>query len=518
MTDMTILARDLAVLGLTSPGKLHVNLTPPQLVAEALRRNEATLTDTGALLAHTGARTGRSPGDKFVVRYDQSSSAEAIWWGSVNQPIDHPTFDRLKARMLAYLQGRDLFVLDAAVGADERYSLPIRLLTELAWHDLFCYQLFRRLSEAEHAAHVPEWTIIAAPHFFANPAIDGTRSETAIMLDVEQKIVLICGTQYAGEMKKSIFTVMNYVLPLRGVLPMHCSANTGAAGDTALFFGLSGTGKTTLSADPERRLIGDDEHGWSDHGVFNIEGGCYAKCIDLSPEKEPQIWDAVRFGAVVENVVVDPRTGVPDYSDASLTENSRVAYPVDYISNAELSGMGGHPHTIIFLTADAFGVLPPIAQLTPEQASYHFLSGYTAKIPGTELGVTEPQATFSACFGAPFLPLPPRIYAEMLVENMARHHVRVFLVNTGWTGGPFGVGQRIKLEHTRTMVRAALSGALDQAETLTDPVFGLRVPQHILGVPVELLRPRETWANPAAYDVSANHLAQLFKQNFQRFI
>lgn len=517
MTDTAKLARDLTRLGLTAPGCVFANLAPPQLVREALLRGEAFLTDTGALVAYTGKRTGRSPGDKFVVRYDDRPSAGQIWWGSVNQPIDLATFDRLRARMIAYLQGRDLFVLDAAVGADPASSLPIRLVTELAWHDLFCYQLFRRLTAAEVDQHVPAWTILAAPRFHADPLIDGTKSETAIMLDVEQRIVLICGTQYAGEMKKSIFTVMNYVLPEQHVLPMHCSANIGPDGDVALFFGLSGTGKTTLSADPERRLIGDDEHGWSDSGVFNIEGGCYAKCIDLSPEKEPQIWNAVRFGAVVENVVVDPLTGVPDYADSSLTENTRVAYPVEFIANAELSGVGGHPRTIIFLTADAFGVLPPIARLTLEQARYHFLSGYTAKAPGTEIGVVEPQATFSTCFAAPFLPRPPLVYAQMLADRMAQHHVQVFLVNTGWTGGPFGIGQRIQLAHTRLMVHAALSGALDDAATETDAVFGLHVPIQIAGIPAALLRPRTTWADPAQYDAKAYELAALFAANHRKF-
>jgi phosphoenolpyruvate carboxykinase (ATP) len=351
----------------------------------------------------------------------------------------------------------------------------------------------------------------------ADPARDGTRSETAVMIDADRRIILICGSEYAGEIKKSIFTVMNYVLPAQGVLPMHCSANIGPDGDVALFFGLSGTGKTTLSADAGRRLLGDDEHAWSDSGVFNIEGGCYAKCINLSREGEPQIWDAIRFGAVVENVVVDPETGIPDYRDDSLTENTRVAYPIEHIANAELSGVGGHPRTIIFLTADAFGVLPPIARLTPSQARYHFLSGYTAKTAGTEVGVREPQATFSACFGAPFLPLPPRTYADMLGEKMQRHAVRVFLLNTGWTGGPAGVGKRINLAHTRAMVRAALSGALDSAPTWQDPVFGLHVPQHIANIPDEVINPRATWPDAAAYDAQAARLAGLFADNFRQF-
>jgi phosphoenolpyruvate carboxykinase (ATP) len=440
-----------------------------------------------------------------------------VAWGKVNQPIAPETFDRLRARVNAYLQGRDLFVVDAYAGADRRYGLPIRLVTEFAWHALFAQQLFRRIDAGALAAHQPEWTVIGAPRFYADPAVDGTKSETAVIMDVEQKLILICGTEYAGENKKSIFSALNYMLPLQGVLPMHCSANAGPDGNVALFFGLSGTGKTTLSADPERKLIGDDEHGWSDDGVFNFEGGCYAKCINLSRENEPQIWNAIRFGSVVENVVVDPDTRAVDYADDSLTENTRVAYPVEYIDNAELSGMGGHPRTIVFLTADAFGVLPPIARLTPAQARYHFLSGYTAKAAGTEVGVKDPQATFSACFGAPFLPLSAQVYSHMLGEKLARHGARVFLLNTGWTGGPFGVGQRIKLSYTRAMVRAALAGELDEVETYTDPVFGLHVPLHIPGVPDAIMHPRKTWRNPNAYDAKARDLAARFVENFRQF-
>jgi phosphoenolpyruvate carboxykinase (ATP) len=517
MTDSTAMLQDLGRLGISRPGRIFANLPVPQLVEHALARGEGVLTAEGALVAHTGKKTGRSPGDKYLVRYDGRDSAEHIAWGKVNQPLAPATFERLLARVAAYLQGRDLFVLDASVGADPRYSLPIRLVTEFAWHALFAHQLFRRLDPAALAAHAPEWTVIGAPRFLADPAIDATKSETAVVLDVERRLVLICGSEYAGENKKSIFTVMNYVLPLRGVLPMHCSANVGREGDVALFFGLSGTGKTTLSADPERMLIGDDEHGWSDDGVFNFEGGCYAKCINLSQEKEPQIWDAIRFGSVVENVVVDPNTRKADYADASITENTRVAYPVEYIANAVPSGTGGHPKTIVFLTADAFGVLPPIARLTPDQARYHFLSGYTAKVAGTEAGVTEPQATFSTCFGAPFWPLPPHVYADMLAEKMTRHGTHVFLLNTGWTGGPAGVGTRINLPYTRAMVRAALAGELDAAETYTDPVFGLHVPVRIPGVPGELLRPRTTWRDPRAYDDKARDLASRFVENFEQF-
>jgi phosphoenolpyruvate carboxykinase (ATP) len=517
MSDTSTIAADLLRFGISRPGQIYANLAPAQLVEASLARGEGLLAANGALVAKTGKRTGRSPGDKFLVRHAGHASAEQIDWGKVNQPMAPETFERLLGRAAAYLQGRDLFVLDATIGADPRYTLPARIVTEFAWHTLFAHQLFRRLDPAALAAHQPEWTIIGAPCFHADPAIDGTKSETAVVLDVERKIVLICGTEYAGENKKSLFTVMNYVLPLRGVLPMHCSANVGAGGDVALFFGLSGTGKTTLSADLERKLIGDDEHGWSDVGVFNFEGGCYAKCINLSQEKEPQIWNAIRFGAVVENVVVDPATREVDYADASLTENTRVAYPVEYIDNAELSGVGGHPRTIMFLTADAFGVLPPIARLTPDQARYHFLSGYTAKAAGTEVGITEPQATFSTCFGAPFWPLAPHIYADMLAEKMQRHGTQVFLLNTGWTGGPAGVGQRINLPYTRAMVRAALQGQLDDAETYSDPLFGLHIPLHIPDVPDQIMRPRATWRDPAAYDAKARDLAQLFAENFAKF-
>jgi phosphoenolpyruvate carboxykinase (ATP) len=517
MADTNSIAQHLRQLGIIRPGQIYANLPVPRLIEAALARGEGVLAAGGALVARTGKRTGRSPGDKFMVKHEGSASAGRIAWGKVNQPISPEMFERLRTRVNAYLQGRDLFVLDAYAGADSRYGLPIRFVTELAWHDLFARQLFRRLDPGALATHTPTWTILGAPRFYADPDVDGTKSETAVILDVEQKLVLICGTEYAGEVKKSIFSVLNYELPLRGVLPMHCSANMGEEGDVALFFGLSGTGKTSLSADPERRLIGDDEHGWSDEGVFNFEGGCYAKCINLSRENEPQIWNAIRFGSVVENVVVDPETRRVDYADSSLTENTRAAYPVEYIDNADASGTGGHPKTIMFLAADAFGVLPPIARLTPEQARYHFLSGYTAKLAGTEVGVGEPEATFSTCFASPFLPLPPDVYARMLAEKMTRHGVQVFLLNTGWTGGPFGVGERIKLSYTRAMVRAALAGALNDVETYTDPVFGLHVPAHVAGVPDQILHPRTTWRNPNAYDAKAHDLARRFVENFKRF-
>ncbi len=517
MTDTNAISQHLRQLGIVRPGQIHANLSVPHLVEAAVARREGVLAASGALVARTGKRTGRSPNDKFLVKYEESTSAGRIWWGSVNQPIAPETFERLRARVNAYLQGRELFVLDAAVGADPRYEVPLRLVTELAWHALFAHQLFLRRDSSAPKADSPAWTIISAPRFLADPAVDGTRSETAVILDVEQRLLLICGTEYAGEIKKSIFTVMNYLLPLHGVLPMHCSANIGAGGDTALFFGLSGTGKTTLSTDPERRLIGDDEHAWSDSGVFNIEGGCYAKCINLSREHEPQIWNAIRFGAVVENVVVDPETRQVDYADDSITENTRAAYPVDFIDNIQIDGMGSHPKTILFLTADAFGVLPPIARLTPAQARYHFLSGYTAKLAGTEVGLSGPEATFSTCFAAPFLPLPPRTYAQMLGEKMTRHGTRVFLLNTGWSGGVAGEAARIKLAYTRAMVRAAISGALDDVETYTDPIFGLHVPTHVAGVPDQILHPQRAWRDQEAYEAKARELAMRFVENFKQF-
>lgn len=409
-----------------------------------------------------------------------------------------------------------MFVLDARAGADPRSTLPIRLITEYAWHNLFSKQLFIGLSRAELVQHVPEWTVISAPGFKTDPLRDGVNSDIAVILNFESREVLICGTEYAGESKKSIFSVLNFLLPQRGILPMHCSANQGQKGDVALFFGLSGTGKTSLSSDSERLLIGDDEHGWNENGVFNFEGGCYAKCIRLAPKYEPQIYNAIRFGSVIENVVIDPDTHVPDYDDDRFTENTRVAYPLEYIDNVVEAKRGGHANTLFFLTADAFGVLPPIARLTPDQAMYHFLSGYTAKLAGTEVGVTDPQATFEACFAAPFLPLPATTYARMLRDKLNQHTARVYLLNTGWTGGPFGVGKRISIAHTRTMLRAAIDGKLEQAETYTDALFGLHVPVHIDGVPAELLRPRETWHNHAEYDRLARILAERFVDNFDK--
>lgn len=504
----------LEAIGLDARGTVYHNLSTPVLVEESLKRGEAQLASNGGLVAYTGTRTGRSPKDKFIVR--NAATETTVDWGTINKPMPHTTYDALRRRVTEYLGEHDLFVLDARAGADPASSLPVRILTQYAWHNLFARQLFIRLTPDERARFEPEWTVLSAPGFKSDPARDGVNSEVTVALDFERHEVLICGTEYAGEIKKSIFSVLNYLLPQRGILPMHCSANEGRRGDVALFFGLSGTGKTSLSSDPERRLIGDDEHGWNENGVFNFEGGCYAKCIKLSHEKEPQIYDAIRFGAVIENVVIDPVTHEPNYDDDRVTENTRVAYPLEFIDNIVEAKRGGHANVLFFLTADAFGVLPPIARLTPEQAMYHFVSGYTAKLAGTEVGVTDPEATFEACFGAPFLPLPATRYAEMLRDKLNRHNARVYLLNTGWSGGPFGLGKRISIEHTRTMLRAAINGELEQAEIYTDPIFRLHVPTHIAGVPDEILRPRTTWADQQEYDRLARNLARRFEENFNK--
>jgi phosphoenolpyruvate carboxykinase (ATP) len=506
---------DLRPLGLINPGTLHANLSPAELVEHAVHRCEGILADNGALTAATGVYTGRSPQDRFLVA--EAPSKEQINWGPINRPMEAAAFQHLLDRALAYLQGRELFVFDGWACADPAYRLPVRVVTEKAWHSLFARCLLLRPPLDALAGFAPEFTILHACGMLADPAKDGTRSEVFILLSFERRLVLIGGTHYAGEIKKSVFSILNYLLPQRGVFPMHCSANAGESGDVALFFGLSGTGKTTLSADPRRRLIGDDEHGWSERGIFNFEGGCYAKTIRLSREGEPQIWNAIRFGAVLENVVLDPRTRRPDYDDAGLTENTRAAYPLEHIDNADLSGCGGHPRNVVFLTCDAFGVLPPLSQLTVEQALYHFLSGYTAKVAGTERGVHEPEATFSACFAAPFLPLEPTRYADLLAAKLKAHGSQVWLVNTGWTGGVYGEGSRIKLGYTRAMLDAALGGALESVRFEPDPVFGLPVPASCPGVPAELLQPRRTWKDPAAYDQRARHLAGLFQKNFEKY-
>jgi phosphoenolpyruvate carboxykinase (ATP) len=479
-------------------------------------RGEGKLAQSGALVTSTGSRTGRSPDDRFIV--SQGASKDRIDWGNVNQPIEADAFDALFDRVRGHLEGRDLFVVDGYVGADPAHRIRLRVIAELAWNGLFAHQLFRRLRRDELADFEPDFTIVSAPTFEAVPNRDGTNSEAFIGLDLDRKQVLICGTHYAGEMKKSMFSAGNYIYPQEGVFPMHCSANIGEAGDVALFFGLSGTGKTTLSADPTRRLIGDDEHGWSENGVFNFEGGCYAKCIRLSEKNEPQIWSAIKFGAVVENVVLDPVTREIDYDDASLTENTRAAYPLESIPGFVPEGRGGHARTIVFLTADAFGVLPPISKLSSEGAMYHFLSGFTSKLAGTETGLgSEPVPNFSTCFGAPFLPLRPTVYAKMLGERISEHDARVFLVNTGWTGGPFGVGKRMELPLTRAMVSAALSGALDDVVTKRHPIFNLEVPVNCPGVHDDVLDPQSTWSDPRNYDEQARQLADMFIANFKRF-
>ena len=516
MTERANVAQEtqLKNLGLTVK-QAHWNLSVPQLVEQSIERGEAVLAANGALCATTGDRTGRSADDKYVV---DNAAAQQLNWNKFHRKMDPAVFAKIKQQAFEYLQDKEVFILDAIAGADPDHALPIRVITQLAWHNLFAKQLFRRIDPQAQATHEPEWTVVNVPLLRLDPQISGTRSEVAAMVNFEEKLILIVGTQYAGETKKSIFTVMNMILPAKNVMPMHCSANVGEAGDVALFFGLSGTGKTTLSADPERTLIGDDEHGWSDAGVFNFEGGCYAKCIRLTRENEPEIYDAIRFGSVLENVILDDQTRAPDYDDSAITENTRVAYPLEYIPNASDTGRGNLPSTIIFLTADAFGVLPPIARLNPEQAMYHFLSGYTAKLAGTEAGVgSEPQATFSACFGAPFMPLDPTVYADLLGQKMREHDVRVFLVNTGWSGGPYGKGERIRLRYTREMVSAALEGTLDDVEMRHDERFNLDVPVAIEGVPAELLNPRETWADPAEYDRMADMLARRFRENFEQF-
>jgi phosphoenolpyruvate carboxykinase (ATP) len=503
-----------SVKALAAGPRVHANLCAAELAETSLKRGEGQLAANGALVAVTGARTGRSPKDKFTV--DDAVTHAVVDWGKVNKPFAPEKFEALLVRVLEHLKERELFVQDLYCGADAAYQLPIRVISEYAWHALFVRDLFVRPDAAALATHVPEFTVVAAPEFQGVPERDGTASSAFILADFTRKIILIGGTKYAGEIKKSIFGVMNFIVPNRDVLPMHCSANVGADGVTALFFGLSGTGKTTLSADPARRLIGDDEHGWGPTGIFNFEGGCYAKCVDLTEEKEPQIYRAIRFGSVLENVILDAERK-PDYFDIHLTENTRAAYPVDFIEGAVIPGVGGHPKNVLFLAADAFGVLPPIARLTPEQAMYHFLSGYTAKLAGTELGVKDPEPEFSACFGSPFLPLAPRVYAEMLGKRLTQQGASCWLVNTGWSGGKFGVGKRMSLKITRALVNAALDGRLDKVEFVTEPAFGLSIPLSCPEVPAEILNPRNAWADKEAYDKTAVDLAARFEANFKQF-
>ena len=499
-------------LGIINASAVYRNLPPAQLTEHALRRGEGTLSNTGALVVKTGKYTGRSANDKFIV--DTPAVHDEIAWGKVNRPIEKAKYEAIKSKVIAYLQNKEIFIFDGFAGADPKYMKGFRIVNELASQNLFIHQLLRRPTAEQLAAFEADYTIIAAPGFKCIPEIDGTRSEAAILVDYEEKMVIICGSQYAGEIKKSVFSVMNYVLPKMGVFPMHCSANIGKDGDAAVFFGLSGTGKTTLSADPNRMLIGDDEHGWADDSVFNFEGGCYAKCINLSAKKEPDIYNAIKFGALVENVVMDPETREFDFDDDSLAENSRVGYPIEYINNAELSGMSASvPKTVIFLTADAYGVLPPISKLDKNQAMYYFVSGFTSKLAGTEIGITSPVPTFSTCFGEPFLPLDPSVYAAMLADKVEKSGANVYLVNTGWNG----TGKRTKLSYTRAMVTAALNGELEQGEFVTDPFFGVAVPTKVAGVPDELLIPENTWEDKAAYQAKAQELAKSFVENFKKY-
>lgn len=510
-----MIKQEIEALGIVAPKAVYRNLVPAKLVEAALVRGDGTLSESGALVVNTGKYTGRSPDDRFVV--DMPEIHDEIDWGKINVPISAEKYEAIYNRMTAYLQGRDIFVFDGFAGADERYHLPVRVVNELASENLFIHQLLLRPTAEQLEGFKPGFTIIAAPGFKCVPEVDGVNSEAAIILNLVKRTVIIAGSQYAGEIKKSVFSIMNYLLPKQNVFSMHCSANIGEADDSALFFGLSGTGKTTLSADPLRKLIGDDEHGWSGGGIFNIEGGCYAKCINLSRENEPQIWDAIKFGSLVENVVMDEETRVLDFADASLTENTRVGYPVDYIPNCVIPGVGSHPKTVIFLTADAFGVLPPISKLTTDQAMYHFVSGYTSKLAGTERGIVEPQTTFSTCFGAPFLPLHPSVYANMLGERIKEHNTNVYLVNTGWAGGKYGVGSRMKIRYTRAMVTAALNGELEKSEFVLDPYFNVMVPKTCPDVPDEFLNQRELWKDKAEYEATAKDLASRFVKNFKKY-
>ncbi|MFK7973215.1 MAG: phosphoenolpyruvate carboxykinase (ATP) [Bacteroidia bacterium] len=501
--------------GISNIGKAHWNLSAEELVQATLDRHLGDIADTGALCVDTGKYTGRSPKDKFCV--EDKHTADELWWGDVNQPIAPAKVESLYNRMVEFLEGQEVFVRDAYCGADPAYRIKVRVINTIPWANLFAYNMFIRPEEKELADFIPEWTVLAVPHFDGEGAKDGIRQENFSIIDFTNKRILIGGSGYTGEIKKGIFTVMNYLLPKQEVLPMHCSANMGENGDTAIFFGLSGTGKTTLSADPDRKLIGDDEHGWSSEGVFNFEGGCYAKVIHLSQEKEPQIWNAIKKGALVENTRFFMGTSEVDYDNTKITENTRVSYPIDYIDGALEPSSGGIPENIFFLTCDAFGVLPPISRLSPGQAMYHFISGYTAKVAGTEEGITEPVATFSACFGAPFLPLHPTRYATMLGEKIKTHQTKVWLINTGWTGGAFGEGKRISLQYTRAMVKAALQGRLETVSYMKDDTFGLKIPTCVPGVPSNILQPKNTWKNKSAYDEKASQLAARFNREFSQY-
>jgi len=502
--------------GIHNLNAVYWNLPTPRLYEEVIRRREGRVAHIGPLVIRTGHYTGRSPQDKFIVR--EPTSEEKIWWGEANRDMSPQHYETLRLRLLAYLQGKDVFVQDCYAGTDSNYRIPIRIITETAWHNLFSRNLFIQAKPEEQLNHVPDFTLLHVPNFHAIPQIDGTRSEVFVVIHFGERLILIGGTHYAGEIKKAIFTAHNYLLPQQKVLSMHCSASMRKDGNVAIFFGLSGTGKTTLSTDASRILIGDDEHGWSDEGIFNLEGGCYAKIIRISAEAEPEIYETTRkFGTILENVGFNSMTCRIDLNDDTLTENTRAAYPMSHIPSATRKGVGGHPRNIIMLTADAFGVLPPIAKLTPEQAVYHFLSGYTAKVAGTEKGITEPEATFSTCFGAPFMVLSPLVYAELFKEKITQNNVKLWLVNTGWTGGPYGVGSRFRIQDTRAMIHAALNGGLDAVSTRKDPTFGLYVPVSCPGVSDTLLNPRESWPDPVAYDVQAVKLAHLFTENFKKY-
>ncbi len=493
---------------------IHWNLSAEALYEQAVRRGEGMVVQHGPIVVNTSPYTGRSPADKFIVR--EMASADKVWWGKVNQPIEPERFVKIHKRFSDYLRGREVFASDLFVCADPAHRVPIRVVSELAWHNLFARYMFIRPTPAQLREHQPQFTIVTVPGFKADPRIDGTRSEVVIAVNLAERLVLIGGSLYAGETKKAVFSILNYALPVKGVLSMHCSANIGRSGDTALFFGLSGTGKTTLSTDSQRTLIGDDEHGWGENGVFNFEGGCYAKVIQLRRDKEPEIFATTeRFGTIIENVVLDPATRALNLDSDAITENTRASYPLDYIPNVTLDGRGGNPKNIFFLAADAYGVLPPISRLSPDQAMYHFLSGYTARLAGTERGVTEPQATFSACFGHPFLLMHPRVYAQLLRARIEKHQANVWLVNTGWSGGPYGIGRRMDIQHTRALLRAALSGALENAPITTDPRFGFQVPLQCPDVPSHVLIPRNAWENKAAFDTQALSLAREFSKNFE---
>ncbi|RFC54901.1 phosphoenolpyruvate carboxykinase (ATP) [Brumimicrobium aurantiacum] len=504
-------------IGLDNLGSIFWNMSPAELVEDTVLLGEGVLTDSGAIAVNTGTFTGRSPEDRFIVCDEKTENS--VWWGKINKKFDAEKFDALYDRMKAYLTGKDVYVRDAYACADEDYRMNIRVVTELPWSNMFAHNMFLRPTDEEIQNFTPEWHVVCAPNFMADPEIDGTRQSNYAVINFTKKMIIIGGTGYTGEIKKGIFSVLNYVLPFeKNVLSMHCSANVGEDGDTAVFFGLSGTGKTTLSSDPLRRLIGDDEHGWADNGsVFNFEGGCYAKTINLSKEKEPQIYDAIKFGAILENIGFEGESSTPDYDCDKITQNTRVSYPIHHIDNIMVPSKGTAPKNIFFLTCDAFGVLPPISKLDSGQAMYHFISGYTAKVAGTEAGITEPQTVFSACFGAPFLPLHPTKYAEMLGEKIENNDVNVWLVNTGWSGGAYGTGSRMKLSYTRSMITAALTGKLDNVEYIKDDIFGLNMPTECEDVPTEILNPVNTWEDKAAFEKKANELAQAFVKNFEIF-